>query len=118
MFMVTGKRQAEQLELGDASEQHRSTLAAYPAAYLDYVRAVASGVAITAYCLWAFERAAAVGQEFWFRLSIVPFVLAILRYALVAEHRGGAPEDIVLGDRVLQVLGVLWLASFVFGVHV
>jgi decaprenyl-phosphate phosphoribosyltransferase len=118
LFMVTGKRHAEQVELGDTSHHHRATLAEYSTGFLVYVRAVTSGVAIMAYCLWAFEKAAQVGDEFWFRLSIVPFVLAILRYALVVEQGGGsAPEEVVLGDRVLQVLGVLWLACFAMGVH-
>ena len=117
LFIVTGKRHAEQMELGDASAGHRSTLAEYSAAYLNYVRAVTSGVAITAYCLWAFENAEAVGDTFWFRLSIVPFVAGILRYALVVEQGGGgAPEEIVLRDRVLQLFGLMWVAAFAVGV--
>jgi len=119
LFIVTGKRHAEQVALGDASAGHRTTLGEYSAAYLNYVRAVSSGVAITAYCLWAFENAAAVGDVFWFRLSIVPFVAAILRYALVIDQGdGGAPEEIVLGDRVLQLFGLMWIVSFAIGVHV
>ena len=117
LFIVTGKRHAEQMELGDASAGHRSTLAEYSSAYLNYVRSVTSGVAITAYCLWAFENAEAVGDVFWFRLSIVPFVAGVLRYALVVEQgRGGAPEEIVFGDRVLQLFGLMWVASFAVGV--
>jgi decaprenyl-phosphate phosphoribosyltransferase len=119
LFIVTGKRHAEQVELGDASAGHRSTLGEYSSAYLNYVRAVTSGVAISAYCLWAFENAAAVGDVFWFRLSIVPFVAGVLRYALVVEQGGGgAPEEIVLGDRVIQLFGLMWIASFAIGVHV
>lgn len=119
LFIVTGKRHAEQVELGAASATHRSTLAEYSESYLNYVRAVTSGIAITAYCLWAFESAAATGDVFWFRLSIVPFVAVVLRYALIVDQgRGGAPEEIVLGDRVLQLFAVLWVASFVVGVHV
>jgi len=118
LFMVTGKRHAEQVELGDASHGHRSTLADYSDAYLRYVRAVSSGVMLTAYCLWAFENASATGDTTWFRLSIVPFVLAVLRYALVIEQGGGgAPEEVVLSDRVIQILGVLWISSFALGVH-
>jgi len=118
LFMVTGKRHAEQVELGDASHGHRSTLADYSDAYLRYVRAVSSAVMLTAYCLWAFENASATGDTTWFRLSIVPFVLAVLRYALVIEQGGGgAPEEVVLSDRVIQILGVLWIVSFALGVH-
>jgi decaprenyl-phosphate phosphoribosyltransferase len=117
LFIVTGKRHAEQVELGSDSLAHRSTLGAYSTAYLGYVRAVASGVMITAYCLWAFENASATGDDTWFRLSIVPFVIAVLRYALVIERGGGgAPEEVVLSDRVLQVLGVLWVGTFLLGV--
>lgn len=119
LFIVTGKRAAEQVELGDDSHGHRVTLGVYSASFLNYVRAVSSGVMITAYCLWAFENATKVGDTFWFRLSIVPFVLAVLRYALVAEQgQGSAPEEIVLSDRVLQVLGLLWVVIFAVGVHV
>src|SRR4051794_14056591 len=118
LFMVTGKRHAEQVELGDASQSHRSTLADYSDAYLRYVRAVSSAVLLTGYCLWAFENASATGDTTWFRLSIVPFVLAVLRYALVIEQGGGgAPEEVVLADRVIQILGVLWIVSFALGVH-
>lgn len=118
LFMVTGKRYAEQIELGDASGTHRATLTAYSRGYLSYVRAVASGVTIMAYCLWAFEKAAQTGSQTWFEISIVPFVLAILRYAhLIEQGRGGAPEDIILMDRVIQVLGFLWAVAFAVGVY-
>lgn len=118
LFMVTGKRHAEQIELGADSGSHRSTLEEYSTSYLAFVRAVAASVTVTAYCLWAFESAAAVGDETWFRVSIIPFVLAILRYAhLVEQGKGGAPEEVVLGDRVLQVLGLLWILAFLVGVQ-
>jgi len=119
LFMVTGKRHAEQVELGDAGGAHRSTLEEYSASYLGFVRAVSASVMVTAYCLWAFEKAFATGDVTWFRLSIIPFVLGVLRYAHVIEQgRGGAPEDIVLSDRIIQVLGLLWVITFAIGVNV
>jgi decaprenyl-phosphate phosphoribosyltransferase len=118
LFIVTGKRHAEQVELGSDSFEHRRTLGEYSTAFLGYVRAVASGVMITAYCLWAFENAASTGDETWFRLSIVPFVIAVLRYALVVDQGGGgAPEEVVLSDRVLQLIGVVWLVTFALGIR-
>lgn len=118
LFMVTGKRYAEQIEMGDAGGAHRATLTAYTRGYLSYVRAVASSVAILAYCLWAFENATKTGSQAWFEISIIPFVLAILRYAHVVEQgRGGAPEDVILTDRVIQVLGLLWAITFAIGVY-
>jgi len=118
MFMVTGKRYAELLELGDRAAAHRPSLARYSLSYLTYVRGVASAVAILAYCLWSFEKSALSGNEVWFQLSAVPFVLGILRYALLLdEGRGGAPEELVLGDRMLQVVGVTWAVIFAMAVR-
>jgi decaprenyl-phosphate phosphoribosyltransferase len=118
LFIVTGKRHAEQVELGSGSHGHRSTLGAYSTGYLGFVRAVSAGVMIAAYCLWAFENAAHTGDDTWFRLSIVPFVIAVLRYALVIEQGGGgAPEEVVLSDRVLQIVGVVWAITFMLGVR-
>jgi decaprenyl-phosphate phosphoribosyltransferase len=45
-------------------------------------------------------------------------VLALLRYALrLDQGAGGAPEEVVLGDRTLQVLGAVWAVIFGFGVY-
>ena len=46
-------------------------------------------------------------------------MLSVLRYALLLDAgKGGAPEEIVLQDRPLQVLGLVWVATFAIGVHV
>jgi decaprenyl-phosphate phosphoribosyltransferase len=117
LFMVTGKRHAELLELDDDATFHRPALEVYSRAFLGYVRAVASSVAILAYCLWAFEESSDIGSQVWFELSIVPFVLGILRYALLLEQgRGGAPEELVLSDRVLLGMGACW--AIIFGLAV
>jgi len=118
LFMVAGKRHAEHLDLREGRGAHRATLEEYSLGFLNYVRAVSSGVTITAYCLWAFEKAKLAGDPVLFQLSIIPFVMAILRYALLLDAgRGGAPEEVVLGDRALQVLGLIWVALFAAGVY-
>jgi decaprenyl-phosphate phosphoribosyltransferase len=117
LFMVTGKRHAERLELGDDAGAHRRALTHYSIAYLAYVRGVATSVAIVAYVTWAFQQSAQTGNEVPFQLSIVPFVLGLLRYALLLDQgKGGAPEEVVLSDRVLQVIGLVWVATFGLGV--
>lgn len=118
LFMVTGKRGAEHTVMGEAGAAHRATLAVYTPSFLRSILITASTVTITAYCLWAFENQKAVHHGIWFQLSIVPFVLAMLRYGfLLDQGHGGQPEDVVLGDRVLQILAVLWVAVFALGVY-
>jgi decaprenyl-phosphate phosphoribosyltransferase len=47
-------------------------------------------------------------------ISLVPFTLAILRYAMdVDGGNGGEPEEIILNDRVLQVLSSGLLLTFI-----
>jgi decaprenyl-phosphate phosphoribosyltransferase len=68
--------------------------------------------------LWAFEKSAAVGEQAWFEVSIVPFAVGILRYALLlSQGEGAAPEDVVFSDRVLVAIGVGWVVCFAVAVH-
>ncbi len=118
LFIVTGKRSAEHLELGVEAGDHRATLSTYSDAFLRYVRGTATAAAFTAYCVWAFEKGAGTSGALWFELSILPFVMAMLRYALLLESgQGGAPEEIFLRNRVLQALGVLWALLFAAGIY-
>lgn len=120
LFMVSGKRHGEHIDLGEDRVHARSTLGEYSVTYLRYVWSMASGVTILAYCLWAFEQATKSPGGFpWYQLSIVPFVLAILRYAFLLETgKGATPEDVVLGDRTLQVISLCWLGVYAGGVYV
>lgn len=122
LFIVGGKRYSEYQSLGEERSEHRVALGQYNLAYLRYVRSVASAVAVAGYCLWAFEKAGPQGHPtpgaIWFQLSIAPFVTALLRYSLILEAGGGgAPEDVVIGDRQLQALGALWMLLFALGVY-
>ncbi len=118
LFLVSGKRTAEHIDLGEDRASHRSTLGDYSLGFLHHLRSVSAAVAVAAYCLWAFERADIGPFSIWFPLSIIPFVLVNLRYAVLLDAgRGGCPEELVLEDRALQVLGLLWVASVAAGIH-
>lgn len=120
LFMATGKRSSE-LDLVLASDttdraSTRRVLAGYTPTYLRFVWGLAATVTVSAYCLWAFEVAAIESAVPWAEISIIPFVLAILRYAVdIDSHSAGAPDEVVLSDRVLVVLGVMWVVTFALG---
>lgn len=112
LFMVAGKRYSELRELGSEAGTRRS-LARYTPEYLRFVWMLAAGLVVAFYSLWAFSlmRPGPLGLP-WSTLSVAPFTLAMLRYALAVDAaRAGEPEDVVLGDRALLALGVLWLAT-------
>jgi decaprenyl-phosphate phosphoribosyltransferase len=120
LFMAAGKRFSElehaTRDVNGAAEHTRRSLAGYTPAYLRFVWGTAAAVAITAYCLWAFEVGLAESSFPWAEWSVLPFVLAILRYAAdVDRGEAEAPEDVVLHDRVLLAMGVAWLVLFGLG---
>ncbi len=117
LFMVAGKRYSELVLIGDVAAT-RKTLQEYSASYLRFVWSLSAAVTVTAYSLWAFEMGETQEGAPWSLISIAPFVLAILLYARdVDKGEAGAPEDIVLGDRVLLTLGVVWAATMALGVY-
>ena len=121
LFMVIGKREGERNLLQGEAAAVRTTLGIYTANYLAYLRSVASGVVLVGYCLWSFESATNSSGEaaIWYQLSIVPFAIAILRYALLLDRgEGGEPEKLVLSDRPLLFAGACWAAMYAYGTYV
>ncbi|MBZ5736872.1 decaprenyl-phosphate phosphoribosyltransferase [Nocardioides mangrovi] len=115
LFIVAGKRYSELHTLGSEAGTRRS-LVRYTDSYLRFVWSIAAAVTITAYSLWAFENAATSGIP-WHTLSIVPFVVGLLRYAVdIDAGQAAEPEDIVWGDRLLQGIGVVWVVVLTLGV--
>jgi decaprenyl-phosphate phosphoribosyltransferase len=105
LFMVAGKRSAE-LQLAERTgAKIRKSLERYTASYLRFVWTLSATGVIMTYGLWAFQLSQ-TSHSRWPVISLVPFVLAIMRYALdVDGGNGGEPEEIILSDRTLQALG-------------
>ncbi|MCE5290635.1 MAG: decaprenyl-phosphate phosphoribosyltransferase [Nocardiaceae bacterium] len=109
LFMAAGKRTAE-LEIAlTTGKKIRKSLEYYTPTYLRFIWGMAATAVVIFYGLWAFQQDAAKDTS-WFAISMIPFTVAILRYAVVVDSgRGGEPEEIALGDRVLQVLAIAWI---------
>ncbi|MGH9208525.1 MAG: decaprenyl-phosphate phosphoribosyltransferase [Acidimicrobiales bacterium] len=119
LFVVSGRRFAEHLEAGEARGERRRALTGYTIDFLRYVRTLSSAVTVTAYCLWAFEKAAKAGHaQVLFELSIIPFTLAILTWARLVElGEGEQPEELLMSSRALQLLVAAWAVLFGLGVY-
>jgi decaprenyl-phosphate phosphoribosyltransferase len=112
LFMVAGKRYAD-VKQSAADPEAAWEVVEYTPSYLRFVWGVAATVMIMAYALWAFQLSALRGEQGLGQLSLVPFVLVVLRYAVdIDRGSAGAPEDVVIGDRWLMVLGLLWIICF------
>ncbi len=116
LFMALGKRYSEQLTHHDQDETStRATLEEYTPGYLRMMLAVTAAVTLVAYTLWAFEIATHHTGPFPLSaLSVIPFTLALMRYARdIDTGDAEAPEDILLKDPTLLILGVVWVGLFV-----
>jgi len=110
LFMVAGKRYAEIVLVERTGAEIRASLRKYSASYLRFVWAISSAIMIMSYALWAFGLQQHSDGSVWAVISIVPFVVAVLRYAVdVDAGNAGEPEEIALHDRVLEVLGASWV---------
>jgi decaprenyl-phosphate phosphoribosyltransferase len=122
LLMVTGKRLAEGPEFAEPAGSRRTVVDTYSPTFLRTVLAISAGGAIVGYCLWAFSLQTALAHHrdpIWYQLSIVPFLIALLRYTFLVESgKGARPEELVFGDRPLQVLGLVWALVFALGVYV
>ncbi len=115
LFMVSGKRYSELHTLGSEAGTRRS-LVRYTDTYLRFVWGTAAATTVMSYSLWAFEMSAG-SSEPWHMISIGAFVLAIMRYAVDIDAGTAAePEDIVLADRGLQAIGLVWMVLVGLGI--
>ena len=109
LFMALGKRRAELVLLGADAVSHRAILDDYNLDLIDRLQAIVTTSAVVAYSLYTFL-AEGLPQNHAMMLTI-PFVLyAIFRYLYLIHVRGegGAPEEILLRDRPLQITMALY----------
>jgi decaprenyl-phosphate phosphoribosyltransferase len=117
LLLVAGKREAELRSQGGGNGT-RSTLVTYTESYLAHVRAMASGAMIVTYCLWALQEHTGTALTLY-TLSIVPFVLIVLRHALLVDRGvGEEPEELALRDLPMQVFIALLLVPLAAGIYV
>jgi decaprenyl-phosphate phosphoribosyltransferase len=120
LFLVVGKRSAELRHVGTTN---RAVLKEYTEEFLHSALTLSATVVVTAYCLWAIDTSStglsSVKHEIIpVRLSMVPVVLAILFIMRGAESSDGeSPEDLLLRNRTVQVLALLWAGLIVGGTY-
>jgi len=118
LFMGFGKRRGELVLLGRNGEGNgtatRKVLEEYTLPFLDELINLVSSATVMAYSLYTFS-ADNLPKNHAMMLT-VPFVLyGIFRYLYLIHIRGegGAPEELVLTDRPLQITFFLWGLSAV-----
>ncbi|HZN75515.1 MAG TPA: decaprenyl-phosphate phosphoribosyltransferase [Micromonosporaceae bacterium] len=114
LFIAAGKRYSEAMVAGERESATRPVLARYTLSYLRFVWGTSAAMTVVGYSLWAFEFNRS-GD--WVGLSVAPFALVVLRYAFAVDSgTAGSPEEVIGCDRVIQVLGAVWLVQVMLAV--
>ncbi len=111
LFIISSKRYSELIS-SDNQTIARSVLKSYTESYLRLIWTCSLSVSIVFYVLWSTENASA-GMSDISRLSVVPFILIMLRFAIhVDKGRAEEPEKVVLSDFGILALAPIWAAMF------
>ncbi len=119
LFMALGKRRQELVLLGDGAGSHRAILDEYNLELIDRLLGIVTTSALVAYSLYTFL-AEGLPANHTMMLTI-PFVLyGIFRYLYLIHIRGegGAPEEILLRDRPVQVTMLLYAVVVFIALYV
>ena len=119
LFLVVGKREGERIGLGDAAVVHRPSIAAYSAAFTAQLLSLSLTATVLSFASWAFNTDAHTAGVPWLSLSVIPFVIAMLRATqLVLVGAGADPEELILRDRGTLVATVATAVFLSMGLYV
>jgi 4-hydroxybenzoate polyprenyltransferase len=118
LFLALGKRRHELVLLGAEAGNHRAILREYNIDLIDRLIGIVTTSTLVSYSLYTFL-AEGLPENHLMMLTI-PFVLyGVFRYLYLVHVRqeGGAPEEILLRDRPLQVTVALWGVIVLFALY-
>lgn len=120
LFLALGKRRHELVLLGEGAGNHRAILQEYNLDLIDRLIGIVGTSTLVSYSLYTFQSEGLPPNHLM--MLTIPFALYTLfrlLYLIHVRHEGGAPEEILLRDRPLQITLVFWaivifLALYVF----
>lgn len=109
LLLGFGKRRQELVLLGSDAGKHRAILNEYSLPFLDQIINIVSGITIVCYSVYCVESdSAAKHPHLWVTVPIVIYSVCRYLYLVYQKGMGGAPDEVLLKDRTLQVAIALW----------
>jgi 4-hydroxybenzoate polyprenyltransferase len=111
LVIALGRRRHEISLLGQEAGNHRAILDEYNLDLIDRLIDTVAAAALVAYSLYTFM-AEGLPPNNLMMLTIPSALYGIFRYLYLihVRHEGGAPEEIFIRDRPMQITLVLWAA--------
>lgn len=114
VFLSTGKRLSEKRRLGDVAGDHRSSLALYPAGFLEGAMYMTGGAVLVTYTMYVLSRSSSS-----LLLYSVPLCcFGLLRYMLrILSGGSGDPTESLTRDIPLFIVGLVWVLLVGWGIY-
>ena len=109
LFIGFGKRRAELVVMESTAGNHRKALRGYTIPLLDKLITIVSAATLMAYSLYTIA-APNAGKNHAMLFTVIFVVYGLFRYQYLLEIKkeGGAPVEVLLHDRPLQIDIALW----------
>lgn len=120
LFMALCKRRHELVLMGEEGGRHRAILQYYTPYFLDQLIAMITASTLMSYALYTFSADARAQFPGKHLALTIPFVIfGLFRYLFLVHQReeGGNPTRMLLTDRVLMSVVLLWAASVVLVIY-
>lgn len=111
LFLSTGKRLSESLAMGQHAGEHRTSLARYPAGFLNGTMYMTGAAVLVTYAMYALHKPKLI-------YSVPLCLFGLLRYMLrISSGKSGDPTESLLKDWILFVVGMLWVAMVFWSIY-
>ncbi len=109
LFLGFGKRRQELVLLGTDAGKHRAILDEYSLPFLDQMINIVAGVTIVCYSVYTIQSPTALAHpHLWITVPIVIYGVFRYLYLVFQKGWGGAPDEVLLRDRGLQLTIGMW----------
>jgi decaprenyl-phosphate phosphoribosyltransferase len=117
LFLVCAKRRAELSATTSATSAGRASLREYSVGWLDQVLTLSLSGTVLAYAMWAFQPQGADVIRSVLAVSVLPVLVALLRYLLMVDHGSGERPEHTIVDPTMVGCAVLWCTLLITGLY-
>lgn len=114
LFIALAKRRDDMIIYLESNQQMRKSIDGYNLEFLNTAMSIMASVTIVAYLMYSIsdEVISRLGTENLY-FSVVFVIIGIMRYLQIAlvEKDSGSPTELLLKDRFLQIVSLLWVLS-------
>ena len=120
LFLAFCKRRHELVSLGDNAAAHRGILAEYSTPFIDKMVSALASMTVMSYALYTIDPGVIVELKTNGLIMTLPLVVfGVFRYLYLVHQRqlGGSPTEIVLRDRSIQGIAILYLVVVIVCIY-